>query len=178
MGKTFKPEKFIQNLIERVEHAQVSENQFRPYSTLAQEPSIIRQQGPPSKKSTESHKQPMWENTAATPPKMKFEKGIVELNIEQSLQIQYETDEKLRVLLFFLKSQWIFFKLLILMSSVCFQNIESQFSSLKIGKKSTPLEFAAYSGDNKINPEEEETEVYDDDHVPEMCVVVSNNIVD
>jgi len=152
-GKTYKPTKCVENLMERVEHAAVDEKKFKPYSTLAKEPSDIRLQGPPVKKPAATHAKQMWENTAATPPKTKFEKGIIELGIEQSLQIQCETDDKLR-------------------------SLELQLSGLKIGKSSNSLEFAAYTGDGKVNPDEEESEVYDNDDVTETCVVVTSNTAD
>jgi len=52
---------------------------------------------PPTKKPASKCQKPMWENTAATPPLTKFEKGIIELDVQQSLQVQIQTDDKLRV---------------------------------------------------------------------------------
>ena len=106
--------------MERVEHAAVDEKKFKPYSTLAKEPSDIRLQGPPVKKPAATHAKQMWENTAATPPKTKFEKGIIELGIEQSLQIQCETDDKLRVLIVLIMHHTVTFPLLLIFIIFCF----------------------------------------------------------
>ena len=157
------------------QHATTCEKKFKPYSTVVEPSSTRHQRTPPANtRSAVNNEKAKWENTAATPPQFKFDKGIVEINIEQSLQLQCDTDEKLRVILML----WYYFSLFLLMFFFDFQEIEMKRPTNKIVKTSNPLEFASYSCDSKVNPEEEEAGVYDDEHLTDTCIVVCNHVMD
>jgi len=153
-GKSPRPENHNEHLIRMSQHATTCEKKFKPYSTVVEPSSTRHQRTPPANtRSAVNNEKAKWENTAATPPQFKFDKGIVEINIEQSLQLQCDTDEKLR-------------------------EIEMKRPTNKIVKTSNPLEFASYSCDSKVNPEEEEAGVYDDEHLTDTCIVVCNHVMD
>lgn len=89
--KNHSQEPFYQHLADKVEHLQPVDHKFKPFRTLRNEKS------PSSKQSNVK-----WENTAATPPTFKYNDGTKVINIEESVELQLNTEEKLKVILSYL----------------------------------------------------------------------------
>ena len=74
-------------LAEKVENLKPINHKFKPFQTLK------REQDPSLK---QFHK---WdENTAATPPILKYNNGVKTIQIEESLELQVKVEEKRKVL--------------------------------------------------------------------------------
>lgn len=84
-NKTNTPDLFYQHLAEKVEHLNPVDHKFKPFRTLNHEKV-------PSPK--ESHIK--WENTAATPPTFKYSDGVKSINLEESMELQLETETKIK----------------------------------------------------------------------------------
>lgn len=65
---------------------EVVDRKFKPFKTLNHEKSIS------------STLPPNWENTAATPPLFKYNDGVKLIKLEESLELQVEIEEKLKVI--------------------------------------------------------------------------------
>ena len=72
-----------------MEHLKPTNHKFKPFRTLR------REKSPTSKQSNIK-----WENTAATPPTFKYNDGAKTVNLEESVELQLSTGEKIKVIIY------------------------------------------------------------------------------
>lgn len=80
-------DKFYRKITEKADHFNPPDTKFKPFRTLKHEKPV-----------TKEHSE-KWENTAATPPDFKYSNGVIPIHLEESLEKQVATEEKLKVLI-------------------------------------------------------------------------------